>query len=175
MSNSFILLDKNDKHISLFSMQFISFVISCKELSPLDNEQTQGGFLPFAKSNLWMDSNGKLWWNNNIINPPKLRCKNILFLTSSSLCWQDNRSIFKPRCHPRHSSSHWDCRQLLQSKEMGLHMKNKPSMIKVVKCVSNRLIFSQIQKKTLSKMLHFIIFPCFNFYHKAWHVLRGAT
>lgn len=144
MSISFILLDKNDKHISLFPMQFTSFVISCKKLSPRDNEQTQGGFLVFASSNLWMDSNGKLRWNNNIWNPPKLCCKNILFLMSSSLCWRDNWSILKPRCHPRHTTYHWLCRQLLKKREMGLHMKNKPSMIKVVKCVSIRLIFSPL-------------------------------
>lgn len=58
---SFIPLDKNDKHISLFTMHFTSIVISSKKLSLQDNEQTQRGFLVFANSNSQMDSNGKLW------------------------------------------------------------------------------------------------------------------
>lgn len=42
---SFILSDKNDKHISLFTMRFASFVKSWKKVWLHDNAQTRGGFL----------------------------------------------------------------------------------------------------------------------------------
>lgn len=45
MSMSFIPLNKNDKHISMFTRKFTSFVTSCKNLSPQDtNSKGKGDF-----------------------------------------------------------------------------------------------------------------------------------
>lgn len=68
---SFILFDKNDKHISLFTMRFSSFVKPWKKVWLYDNAQTRGDFC-LQNSNLWMDSNGKLWWRHNVLNPSKI-------------------------------------------------------------------------------------------------------
>lgn len=87
-------------------------------------------------------------------NALKLRCKNILFLTSPSLCWQDNRSTLKARCYPRHTTYQPLCRQLFQDNYIALLVKNNPSLIKVVKYFHLSHLFSPLLECKQNVVFH---------------------
>lgn len=132
-------------------MQFPLFAISCKKPSPRDNKQTRRGFLVLANSNLWMDSNGKLRRNNNIINPPQIILwKYFVFYVLFTFL---ARRVVSVETNMPLKAYHLTPYTHIKMKDMWLRMNNKSSMIKVVKRVSICLIFSFFFLKTNVKRL----------------------
>ena len=99
MCISFILLYKNDKHISFFATKYTSFVISCKNLSPKDTESKGKGdywsLQTTAHELIRMESWGEIMTDQNWA--VKIFCfSHLLHLTGETTGWTQNQ-----RCHPR--------------------------------------------------------------------------